>query len=84
MFIGEVAEVLTWTIEPVSLSNHRVIFAKPFVSEDVTFAVKLALIVEALLGVGDTKSRVGDVVSTVNVLRVVFTFPEISVLDTFT
>jgi hypothetical protein len=39
--------------------------------------------VVALLGVGDTKSNVGAVVSTVKVLRVVFTLPAVSVDETF-
>jgi hypothetical protein len=84
MFSGEVAEVLTWTIEPVSLSNHKVIFANPVASVDVMFIVKLPEMFEALDGVGETKSRVGAVASTVNVLRVVLTFPRVSVAVTFT
>jgi hypothetical protein len=84
MFSGEVAEVLTWTIEPVSFNNHKVIFAKPVASVDDMLIVKLPEMFEALAGVGETKSRVGAVASTVRVLRVVLTFPKVSVAVTFT
>jgi hypothetical protein len=80
IFNGEVAEVFTWRIALVPLSNHMVIFAKPVASVEVTFAVKVELIPEALFGVGDTKSNAGAVASIVNILRVVFTFPAESVL----
>jgi hypothetical protein len=84
MFNGEVAEVFTWTIEPVSFNNHKVIFAKPVASVDVMFIVKLPEMFEALAGVGETKSNAGAVASTVNVLRDVLTFPRVSVAVTFT
>jgi hypothetical protein len=83
IFIGEVADTFTWRIKPVSFSNQIVIFPSPDESAEVAFMVKFSMTVVALLGVGDMKSNVGAVVSTVNVLRVVFTLPAVSVDETF-
>jgi hypothetical protein len=76
--------VFTWITEPVSLMSQIIILLIPFASAPVILIVMLFSIIDPLAGVGNTRSNVGAVESTVNIRREVFTLPAVSVELTFT